>query len=142
MFSMKPFFLNEQKAKPKNWISWEQKELLRWNNKHFSSFLKSFCWSKYNHFLEGESPTLNDSVYLNTFSYWYFLHIKQNSSVRLALYNELFTLKRPLFRIKNYHEFSRFSLDSQLYRLEDTKRNVFDLADFRNQIHHKKFLRE
>ena len=26
----------------KSWISWEQKELLRWNKKYFSSFLKSF----------------------------------------------------------------------------------------------------
>ena len=38
---------------------WEEKEVLRWNKKHFSSFSKGFHWSKQNnHFLEGESPTL------------------------------------------------------------------------------------
>ena len=39
-------------------------------------------------------------------------------------------LKRALFRLK-HHEFSSFSLRGQLHRLEDTKRNVLDLADFR-----------
>ena len=31
-------------------ISWERKELLRWNKKHFSSFLKGFYRSKSNNF--------------------------------------------------------------------------------------------
>ena len=40
-------------------MSWERKELLRWIKKQFSSFLKSFQWSKQRKFfLEDESPTL------------------------------------------------------------------------------------
>ena len=35
-------FLHGQKVKTKFWISWERKEVLRWNKKHFSSFLKAF----------------------------------------------------------------------------------------------------
>ena len=39
-------------------VSWEQKELLRWNKKHFS-FLKGLQSSKITqYFLEGEGPTL------------------------------------------------------------------------------------
>ena len=34
--------IQDQKVKTKTWISWEWKELLRWNKKHFSSFLKGF----------------------------------------------------------------------------------------------------
>ena len=34
--------LHAQKLKTKISISWERKELLRWNKKHFSSFLNSF----------------------------------------------------------------------------------------------------
>ena len=43
----KPYLFNQavlihdEKVKPKTSISWEQKELLRWNN-HFSSLLKGF----------------------------------------------------------------------------------------------------
>ena len=40
----------------KTLVSWEWKELLRLNKKHFLSFLKGFQWSN---FLEGESPTLS-----------------------------------------------------------------------------------
>ena len=53
-----------------------------------------------------------------------------------------FFLKRALLRLENYHEFSRFSLQSQLHRTEETKLYVFHLVDFRNQVHHRKFLSE
>ena len=44
-FLIKPFFLHEQNVKTKIWISWERKELLRSNKKHFSSFFNpSFHW--------------------------------------------------------------------------------------------------
>ena len=33
------------------WISWEWKELLKWNKKHFSSFLKGL-------YLDGDIPVL------------------------------------------------------------------------------------
>ena len=36
-------FLHDQKVKIKIYISWERKELLSWNKKHFSSFLIIFC---------------------------------------------------------------------------------------------------
>ena len=35
-------FLYDQNVKTKLSISWRQKQLLRWNKKHFSSFLKSY----------------------------------------------------------------------------------------------------
>ena len=42
----------------KRLISYEQKELLRWNKKHFSSFLKAFYWRPFiKFFLDGDSPT-------------------------------------------------------------------------------------
>ena len=34
--------LPDQKVQTKLWISWERKKLLKWNKKHFSSFLKDF----------------------------------------------------------------------------------------------------
>ena len=40
IFLIEPFFLHDQIS------SWEQKELLRWNKKHFWSFLKGFQLSK------------------------------------------------------------------------------------------------
>ena len=43
----------------------KSKELLWWNKKYFSSFLKGFQWRKQNFFLEGEGPTLNP-VYIST----------------------------------------------------------------------------
>ena len=36
----------------KTWITWERKELLRWNKKHSSLFLKDFQWSKKWYFFE------------------------------------------------------------------------------------------
>ena len=47
-------------------ISWEQKELLRWNKKHFSSFLKGFQWSKYHKCFKGKNPTLNSEEILES----------------------------------------------------------------------------
>ena len=51
-------------------------------------------------------------------------------------------LRRELFRVKHYREFSRFSLRAQLHQLEGTKRNVLDLADFRNQVRQRKLVTE
>ena len=34
--------IQDQKVKPKTSISWERKELLKWNKNHFSSLLKGF----------------------------------------------------------------------------------------------------
>ena len=38
---IKPFFLHDQNVLKKSQISWERKELLRWNEKYFSSFILS-----------------------------------------------------------------------------------------------------
>ena len=46
IFLINSVFLHDQKVKTKIYITWEQKENLRWNKKHFSSFLKSFHWKK------------------------------------------------------------------------------------------------
>ena len=46
-------------------LSWEQKELLRSNKKHFSSILKDFHWSKWNKFLgrwESNSKSTSNSI--------------------------------------------------------------------------------
>ena len=51
-------------------------------------------------------------------------------------------LKCTLFRLENYLGFSRFALYGQLHWLEDTKRNVLNVTVFRNQVHHRKYLRE
>ena len=50
IFLIKPFFRHDQKVVTKTSISWERKELLRWNKKHFSSFLKGFQSSKQHQF--------------------------------------------------------------------------------------------
>ena len=62
IFLVKPFFLHNWKVVRKTGISWERKELLRWNRKHFPLLLKGFQSSKYitQTFLEGESPTLSN----------------------------------------------------------------------------------
>ena len=46
IFLIKPLFSTWPKSQDKNLISSWWKELLRWNKKHFSSFLKGFYWSK------------------------------------------------------------------------------------------------
>ena len=46
IFLIKPFFLHDSKVMTKTWLSWGPKELLRWNKKYFSSFLKGIQWSK------------------------------------------------------------------------------------------------
>ena len=62
IFLIKPLTV-DQKVKAKILISYEWEELLRRNKKHFSSFLKSFYWSKLKEFsMEGESPTLNNEL--------------------------------------------------------------------------------
>ena len=43
-FLIKPFTYMTKKLRPKIKISQERKELLRWNKKHVSSFLKGFQW--------------------------------------------------------------------------------------------------
>ena len=50
IFLIKPFFLLDQKVMIKTYISWERKELLRWNDKHSISFLKGFQWGKRRNF--------------------------------------------------------------------------------------------
>ena len=46
IFLIEPFSQHDQKVMIKIYIYWERKELLRWNKKHFSSFLKGFQLSK------------------------------------------------------------------------------------------------
>ena len=48
---------------------------------------------------------------------------------------------KHVLRLEN-HEFLIFFLWCQIYRLEDAKRNVLDLTEFRNQVHYRKFLRK
>ena len=51
-FLIEPFFLHDQKFMTKTLISWEPKELLRWNKKHFSSFERAFSYQKLSQTLE------------------------------------------------------------------------------------------
>ena len=77
-------------------------------------------------------------AYFTNFSYMFY-------HVIFIFFKECFLtrcyLKRALFRLEN-HEFLRFFLWCQFYRLEDAKRNALDLTGFRNQVHHWKFLGE
>ena len=75
----KTSFVHAQKIKTKIKISWEQRELLRWNKKH-PSFLKSYHWSKWKEFFfEGDSLTLSHSSWrLKS-----FLNLVISLSVRL-----------------------------------------------------------
>ena len=67
IFLTKPTFLHDQKVKTKMSISWEQKELLIWNKKHFSWLLKGFRWSKWNNFFGRWEPYFkHDESYLLT----------------------------------------------------------------------------
>ena len=52
IFLIKLFFLHNWKVR-KTEISWEWKELLRWNKNHLLLFLMGFQSSKYTHFLKG-----------------------------------------------------------------------------------------
>ena len=51
------------------------------------------------------------------------------------LFHALCYMKRPLFRLEKYPEFSILFLCEQRYPLEDTKRNALDILDFRNQVY-------
>ena len=51
-------------------------------------------------------------------------------------------LKRALLWLQNYHEFSRFLFWGQLCRLENTKRNAFNLSQFQNQTNQRKLVME
>ena len=46
IFLIEPFYYMTKKSIQKLLISWEQNELLSWNKKHFSLFLKGFQWPK------------------------------------------------------------------------------------------------
>ena len=46
IFLIKPFSYMTEKSQDKNLQIWEQKELLTWSEKHFSSFLKAFHQSR------------------------------------------------------------------------------------------------
>ena len=70
IFLMKPFILHNQNVKTKTWISWQRKELLRWNKIYFSSILKGFHWSKYNHFFERWKSDFK--IYLDNHSAKYY----------------------------------------------------------------------
>ena len=60
-FLIKPFFLHDQKVMIKlDYL--QQKELLRWNKKHFFIIFKGLSMKQITQiFLEGESPTLRNS---------------------------------------------------------------------------------
>ena len=58
------FFYMTKKSRQNTKISWEQKELLRWNKNPFSSILKAFSYQKLSQILECTFP-------IKTFFFWY-----------------------------------------------------------------------
>ena len=78
------FFLHPQKVKTKMWIYWEQKQLSRWNKKHFLSLWWAFHWSRWNSTRSQVCVCWIFIIpYTSTFtrlSYWY-----QQCSVHFAL---------------------------------------------------------
>ena len=59
---------------------------------------------------------------------FYRFHLNGNVE-QLIVFKECF-LKRALFRLEKYPEYSRNFLCCQRYQLEDTKRNALDNSDF------------
>ena len=57
------------------------------------------------------------------------------------LFHLLCHFKRAPFRLENYHEFSRFFIWGQLYRLKDTKRSALDIPVFQTFVDHRTFFR-
>ena len=82
IFLIKSFFLHDQKVVTKTKTSWEQK-LLRWNKKHFSSFL------------EGHSPKLTE---FRTIWYWLCNKKLDFRQKRIFYRAKLFVLKDKSFR--------------------------------------------
>ena len=77
--------LHDQKFKTKIQTSWERKELLRWNKKYFSSFLKGFQLTK--NCLRPESAPLS----ISKIKWWVtYIQIYENSPR-----NAMVKLSRP-----------------------------------------------
>ena len=76
-------------------MSWERKELLRWNNKHFSSFLKGFLLSK---IISG----LRVHLYIFFLTFLFFTKIKKNninlSTAQIYFLCKLCTISNTKFR--------------------------------------------
>ena len=76
--------LRDQKVKTKIQISWEQKELLRWSKKHFSSFFKGF-----------QLPKL--------FQTWECAFKMILNALRVQVHDNLFHAKYIIIQNKNRH---------------------------------------
>ena len=74
----------------KIWISWEQKELFRWNRKHFSQFLKGYP--------EKIVDTSFNAFYQNFISKYYFFPNDEKWSKTMK--NAFYFIKKALFILK------------------------------------------
>ena len=110
MYDQKVATKNQREKRIKK-KSWERKELLRWNKKHFSSFSKDFQSSKKQIFLEGESPTLSGIVESKNVSG------KQMMSMFFALINASIrsTLTKSWAAIPLRFQWQKFSLEDFIW---------------------------
>ena len=95
-------------------------DLKEWWNKYLSNII-DFTLCKYIKF-----ATLEPHLILLNKNFDQFIFI---------FFKECF-LKRALFRLENYPQFSSLFLCCQRYLLQDTKRNALDISEFRSQVHH------
>ena len=65
------FFVHDQKVKTKIQMSWERKELLRWNKKHFTPFERVFYLSKWNIFFGRWEPDFKNIQHIV-----YMIHLR------------------------------------------------------------------
>ena len=77
IFLIKPFFLHDQKVMTKTQVFWERKKLLRWNKKHFSSFIRAFSQANNTYFFRGWESDFK-GVILWCYVLYYFLFSKMN----------------------------------------------------------------
>ena len=96
-------FLHDQKIMRKITVSWERKELLRWNKKHFSLIWKDFLRSKKNIFFGVWEPDFN-RWFLSEVSYiiWQPNILTSLTTSRGLTYSSLKTIflkKSPLQKI-------------------------------------------
>ena len=110
IFLIKPFCYIIEKATTKTLISWEGKELLKWNKKHFSSFLTNFQLLKLCQTWECAFNTLfmlicftplakSVCTFWNIYIYIYITNIYIYIYIDIYIYN-LITLRVTVFEHK------------------------------------------
>ena len=105
-------------------ISWERKEFLRWNKKHFSLFLKGF--HSLHKFLGRWKPDFNDLLTTVILSNWIFSSFSQNKCYLKWFFSSL--------AIQNCLKFKSSKLPNRNQNLQNNRPQCF-------KVHHKAMIR-